>query len=473
MARTGARHMLAIMVLLTSAALFASGGSVLAQETPPPQDNRPNIVLVLTDDQTLSDMNRMPITNSLLGARGVTFDQAFVTYSLCCPSRATILRGQYPHNTGILSNSLPEGAEPKFRQTGMDKSTVATWLDDAGYQTVFLGKYMNGYTDNYVPPGWDNWHALVGAFHTNPRINNNGTIETLPGGTILDQYLAGRASDYVKNTEGPLFMQLSTHSPHSPYQYPSSYTQDFVGANPPRYPSFNERDVSDKPRWLRQRSVFTKRSIANINIDYRNRMRAVKMVDNIVGQLVNDLDQSGKLDNTYIIFTSDNGWQYGEHRLRGKWTPYLESHRVPLLIRGPGVSQNVKRGQYALNNDLAPTIADMADVTPPAFIDGRSLMPLLGSNPPASWRSRFLYEGWHDPDWPSSPPQYKGMKTDTLAYTEYPVTRERELYNLIRDPYQLQNNYARASRPLKRALAANLARLKNCRAAECRAAEGE
>lgn len=465
------KHLVAVLGLLISATLLSTSASVLAQETPPPA--KPNIVLILTDDQTLSDMNRMPTTNSVLGAKGVTFNRAFVTYPLCCPSRATIFRGQYPHNTGILSNSKPEGAEPKFRQTGMDKSTVATWLDAAGYQTIFLGKYMNNYGDNYVPPGWDNWHALVGAFHTNPRINNNGTIEALPKGTILDQHLADRTSDYLRNAEGPFFLELSTHSPHAPYQYPGAYAKDFSAVRAPRYPSFNEKDVSDKPRWVRKKARFATRTVASLDNDYRNRMRTLKMIDGIVGRLVNDLSQSGKLDNTYIIFTSDNGWHYGEHRLWGKWTPYLESHRVPLLIRGPGVAENAKRSQYALNNDIAPTIAEMAGVTPPDFVDGRSLMPVLGSSPPAAWRSRFLYESWHDPDFPLSPPQYKGMMSANFAYTEYPGTGEKEIYGLNQDPYQLTNVYERSSPSLKRTLQGMLAKLKNCRAEECRAAEGQ
>ncbi len=459
---------------------FASTAQLTAAETTGTTPSRPNILLILTDDETTSDMSHMPQTKALIGGQGVTFSNANVTYSLCCPSRATIFRGQYAHNTGVLSNAPPLGAAPKFRSTGDDQSTVATWLQDAGYQTAFFGKYLNNYGgngDTYEPPGWDEWHALSGIFNQGPRINNNGTVETLSDGTIFDQALKSKADSYLQGTDPskPFFMEFATHSPHSPYDYPASERTAFSAQSAPRDSATNEKNISDKPSWLRHRypDRLTTRQMNAIDAHYRDRMRAITMVDGMVAGLVQDLKDRGELDNTYIIFTSDNGWSYGDNRLRGKWNPYIPAHQVPMMMRGPGIPAGVSRSQFALNNDLAPTISEWAGVTPPHTLDGRSLSPLLTTDANPAWRTRFLYEGWHDPKYKPSPPRYQGIRTKTYSYTEYPglSAKQRELYNLKNDPHQRHNVYDKASRKLKVSLHARLQKLSNCEGDACRTAE--
>jgi N-acetylglucosamine-6-sulfatase len=399
-------------------------------------DPRPNILFILADDMRASDLDYMPNTQNLLTNQGVKFTKAWVTRSLCCPSRATVLRGQYTHNHRVWVNVPPVGGFWKFYDQGLESSTVATWLDDAGYETILIGKYLNRYgldrDGNYAPtthrpPGWDRWYAWEGAYPsaTTYDINENGEIVTYQRSEIHDTDLhAQTAESFIRQTKGgaPFFMYLSPNAPHHPSYSAPRHAGMFSNTALPKPSSFNEADVSDKPQWVRSKPRLSSTEISNLTDFYRKRLRALQSVDEMVARLVNTLSETGELSNTYIVFTSDNGIYLGEHRLTEKAAAYNAAPRVPLLIRGPGVVPGVTRSQMVLNNDLAPTVARWAGVTPPAFVDGRSLSPLLSASPPAAWRTAFLVEHRRSAEeygYVSAIPNYDAVRTSQYNYVEY------------------------------------------------------
>jgi arylsulfatase A-like enzyme len=473
---------------------------------------RPNVILILTDDLDAASISHMPNLRSLLIEQGTTFENAFVTDPLCCPSRATILRGQYAHNHGVLGNEPPQGGFEKFRAMGHQNSTMATWLQDGGYRTIFVGKYMNGYEGTHVPPGWDEWYAVSGNYMSTD-LNENGSIQHYdPKRHHLDDVLAEKAAGYVRGATGndaPFFMWLGTTAPHAPATPAPRHEDTFLDAQLPRSPSFDEKDVSDKPDWIRDNPPLNPEQIARAEDIYQKRLQSMLAVDEMVGELVDTLRQSGELDNTYIFFTSDNGYHMGTHRLTtGKWTAYEEDIRVPLIVRGPGVPEGRKLEHLVLNNDLAPTFAELGGAEAPSFVDGRSLVPLLGDEPPSvdEWRQAFLVEAMAESaEVPpsvddselipllsgdiqppedmrrSSPldqaplkeagrPGLVAVRTADRLYVEY-ETGESELYNLDEDPYELNNVYEETELERLWRLEESLDALRECAGEDCLDAE--
>jgi N-acetylglucosamine-6-sulfatase len=444
---------------------------------------RPNILFILADDMKASDLDRMPNTQRLLVDQGVEFARPWVTRSLCCPSRATILRGQYTHNHRVWVNVEPSGGFWNFLDQGHENSTIATWLNAAGYDTILIGKYLNRYgldrngnraPTTHVPPGWDKWHAWEGVYSgtgTSYKINENGRIVTYQRSQIHDTDLHARtAENFIRNTAGnrPFFMYLAPNGPHDPAYFAPRHANMFSNTPLPRPSSFNEADVSDKPRWVQNKPLLSSTQISDLTQFYRKRLRALQSVDEMVERLVNALRATGELSNTYIVLTSDNGIYLGEHRLTAKGAAYNASPRVPLVIRGPGVPRGVTRSQMPLNNDLAPTFASWAGVRPPAFVDGRSLAPLLTSSPPATWRTAFLVEHRRTPEefaYVRAIPNYSAVRTARYNYVEY-GTGEKELYDLNADPTELTNIHNSASQRLRSELKARLDALKICARAD-------
>ncbi len=451
--------------------------------------DRPNIIFILTDDLDAKSIAVMPKLKSLMTDRGATFANYFVTYPLCCPSRASILRGQYPHNTQILGNRPPLGGFEKFVETGAERSTIATWLQSAGYRTGYFGKYLNGYPDRatptHVPPGWDEWHSPAGGSpysNFNYRMNENGRIVSYGSRPedYLTDVLSRKASEFIAQSaqsRRPFFIHLSTYTPHAPATPAPRHADAFAGVTAPRPPSFNEDDVSDKPAWVRARDQLTDRQIAQIDALYRRRLQTLLSVDDLIGTLVDTLRAAGQFQRTYIFFSSDNGFHLGEHRLpQGKNTAYDEDIRVPLIVIGPSVPEGRTLEHLVSNVDLAPTWAEIAGASAPGFVDGRSLVPLLSGTPPAQWRQSVLIERYSAGGDRGSRrdrggiPTLHALRTRDLTYVEY-ATGERELYDLRRDPYQLQNSVQRAGQELVGQLSSLLAGLKRCAGAACRAAE--
>jgi arylsulfatase A-like enzyme len=441
---------------------------------------RPNIVFIMTDDLDEQSMKQLPGIQQVMQDQGTTFKNAYVTYALCCPSRATFLRGQYPHNHGVIgldTGGVP-GGEQTFRELGRDQSTVATWLDDAGYQTKHIGKYMNGYGDLYKPPGWDEWFTLQGPPPTTQytgasSVENTGKTVTM-GGHSTDLY-ADQASDFIRRSSEnpePFFVVVDTLAPHGPPEVADRYQNHFTATPLPRPDNFDEEVVSDKPKWVQSYPRFSQDEINRIQDRYRWRLRSMLSVEDLLEQTITTLQQTGELENTYIFFTSDNGMHLGNHRLaQGKKTPYEEAIGVPLMVRGPGVPAREEREQLVINNDFAPTIAELAGVTTPQFVDGSSFAPLLTGSSPPSWRTAFLEEGWLDSGLPNiRTPDHKSVHTQTHMFTEY-ATGEYELYDLVLDPDQLESKPRAGNELLYSELQTRLDALRACSGTGCRDAE--
>jgi N-acetylglucosamine-6-sulfatase len=407
----------------------------------------PNIVLILTDDQRWDTLWAMPNVRRLLARHGTTFSNAFVVNSLCCPSRTSILTGNYSHTTGIYTNSYPDGGFEAFTVAEEDHSTIATWLHDAGYRTALIGKYLNQYrqfTDGkYIPPGWDRWDAFyenIGRYY-DYLMSDNGHV-TWHGDAPSDystNVLANKAVNFVRATTSPFFLYFAPYAPHRPARPAPGDGSAFSDLEPWRPPSYNEADVSDKPRWAQARPLLSPTIQAANDRLGRNVYRSLLAVDRAVGRIVRTLEDTGRLGDTMIVFMSDNGFLDGEHRLIEKVAPYEESIRVPLVVRYDPLTteRRVDSSHLVLNIDLAPTFAQLAGVTPPDM-EGSSFLPFL-SDPVALGRRDFLVEHLGA----TRLPTYCSVRSTRYDYTVYQYSdtqeKEDELYDLQADPYELDN----------------------------------
>jgi N-acetylglucosamine-6-sulfatase len=410
-----------LAVVLAVAGIVAAPGATLPAGAAPPTSTgtsnpsastsaltpRPNIVFILTDDldATTYDPAMFPALHDLMSTQGTTFNHFYVDDSLCCPSRASILRGQFVHNTDVLNNGPPAGGFEKFHADGGERSTVATWIHAAGYRTGLFGKYLNGYPisapKRYVPPGWDDW---VSPSAGNPygeyryQLNENGKLVQYghqPSDYLVD-VLSNKATDFIRQSAGkaPFFAYIAPYVPHEPATPAPRHVDAFPGVTAPRTPSFDQPAQPDDPFWLRARPPLSPSILSYTDLLYRRRLQDMLGIEDMLQRVVATLQQTGQLDNTYIFLGSDNGFHLGQHRLPpGKETAYEEDIRVPLLVRGPGVPKNATVNQLAMNVDLAPTFAAIAGAKTPKFVDGRSLTSLLQPNPsPPSWRRAALIE---------------------------------------------------------------------------------
>ena len=447
----------------------------------------PNVLFILTDDQAVASVAEMPNVRSLLVAEGTSFDRAFVTTALCCPSRSSILRGQYSHNHGVWTAREPDGGFGRFEELGLGESTVATWLDAAGYHTGYMGKFLNEYGSfdkptTRVPPGWDRWVGYQGGPQEQLRngafkVNDQGEVDRLDTGAVHDtDYLAREAEAYIRNrsVENPWFLAVGTNAPHEPADASERNDGTYAGHAMPRGPAFNEADVSDKaspwrdnprlpkecPKDYRQKSKA--QCVREATEQWRDRMESLQDVDDMVGRLVAALREEGSLDNTYIVFSSDNGFAMYDNRIFSKGAPYENSHGVPLIVRGPDVPAGRTDSRLVANIDLAPTFAEWAGAETPSSVDGRSLVPVL-SDPEAPWRTRLLFEHRLGNN------AYNAIRTSSdEVFIRYPRTGETEYYDLKRDPYQLDS---KAQTPPPK-LETQLQILKDCAGAECRESDG-
>jgi N-acetylglucosamine-6-sulfatase len=431
---------------------------------------KPNVILIVTDDMNARDLPSMPQVTSLLGGRGTTFSHAYVTASVCAPSRASILTGQYPHNHGGLTNDIALSA--LSQPGGPEGSTLATWFHAAGYRTVLLGKYLNHYSRmaGYVPPGWDEWNVPVpeNTYFTYSLVTKDGSI---PFGAREQDYeadvLARRAVDFISRAaEEPFFMYIAPVAPHLPAQPAPRHSQLFRDAQVDTSTcAFSAADLLNKPDYVRQRRTpLTDAEIALINHIHRRRLGSLQAVDDMAAAILRALAGANVLDRTVIAFTSDNGWEQGQHRfMEGKNLPYEESILVPLVIAGPGIAHQAVEAVVG-TIDLAPTFLEMAGLGTSAPLDGRSLVPLLGGATPSDWRSAVLVQS-HDQIRGEAGPFFE-IRTDRWMYTEY-QDGERELYDMQTDPDQCSNAAAQAPPALLDQLARQLQRLSACRGSSC------
>jgi arylsulfatase A-like enzyme len=461
--------------------------------------------VIETDDQTQASMSVMPKTRELIGGKGVTFPNNFVNYSLCCPSRSTFLTGQYSHNTGVRGNQEPIGGFDHLNSA----NTLPVWLQGAGYYTGLIGKYLNGYEAHradpggpLIPPGYSEWHGSTRTYnYYGYELNENGVLTTYgsqtanpdapgnPANYSTDVYTA-KAVDFINRrapAEQPYFLWLTYLAPHgggpNPPAPDTSHCAGTAKPAPrdlhafdstplPLPPSFNEADVSDKPPTIQDRDISDDDSqgegasdIDDITRFYRCRLASLLAEDVGVEQIMNALSATGELDNTLVIFTSDNGFMHGEHRVKsGKVVPYEESIRVPLLIRGPGFTGGKTVRELSVNADLAPTILKATGATAGLAVDGRALQG-AAENPGRELGRTIEIET----------NAYAGVRTNRYKYIEYssgPNAGFQELYDLQNDPYELQNVANGSAFPqyaaVHAALAQRLAEVRGCSGDPCR-----
>jgi arylsulfatase A-like enzyme len=461
--------------------LIAAGAVPAGSEAAPP----PNIVFVLTDDLSWDLVRLMPQVRRLQHD-GMTFRQFVVSDSLCCSSRATILTGQFPHNTHVLGNTEPDGGYPAFRYGGARRRSVGIALQRAGYRTALLGKYLNLYFPYRYgrDPGWNEWVAsswAYGGFGYRQSDNGHPMIAGFRPRDYVTDVLARRAARFIRSAgRHPFFALVATYAPHRPYTPAPRHRSMFRNLRLPRGGAFNA-STRGAPRWLGRRRPLTGRQQAHLVRVHRMRARSVQAVDEMIGRLRATVRATGVARNTYFVFSSDNGYHLGQHRLmEGKRTAFDDDLRVPLIIAGPGVPAGSVSRALTGTVDLAPTFEDWAGRAPDARRDGRSLAPLLDGTPPQRWRRALLVEHTErrstarDPDsqgWAAGPPvSYTALRTAWKTYVEY-ADGDREYYDRRSDPFELHNRVRQLSPWRLARLSAALARYRRCHGAtECRAA---
>jgi N-acetylglucosamine-6-sulfatase len=465
----------ALLALLAAALLAPSAAQA-----------KPNIVFIMTDDQTVSSTS-VQRNVSLIQGQGTTFTETIASYPLCCPSRATYLSGQYSHNHGVIHNAGPFGGYTRFDNS----NSLPLWLQGAGYRTMHVGRYLNGYgvqnpDITEVPPGWTDWVSAVGDHVFNYerwQTNENGQIFNRPGVDHPDEhqtdFFGRRAAELIDRaapSSQPFFLSLTFPAPHSGFPsdpddppflatpYPAPRHRDaFAGTPLPRPPNFDEADVTTKPQIVADRPRLSPEWIAAIQENYQQELESLLSVDDAVGAVLNALARSGELDDTLLIYTSDNGFFHGEHRIASeKILPYDEAARVPMIMRGPGVPRGRKIGQLVSNIDWAPTIVDAAGARARRLMDGSSLFKVMKDPRRESGREIVLENGTGA----NGIPMFRALRNERYVWIEHKTTGEYELYDLRKDPYQLRNledldSYA----AIRGALAKRLRKLQRCRGA--------
>jgi arylsulfatase A-like enzyme len=532
---------LALLCLIVAGQRSAAAATTETPEVP--LSEKPSFVVIQTDDQTLDSLyasfgpnklRAMPNTLDLLAKRGETFNRYYVSYPLCCPSRVSLMTGRYAHNNGVKGNIQPNGGYFGFSFRAAYTHNIATWLQGAGYRTIHVGKFLNGYGDepysngSEVPPGWSDWHSVLKSdtdhYYYGYTLNNNGTVEGPYGDsgtwepreyTTRDDIgcpyapLNGQPCFYETDTltnfavqglretsaEQPFYLQLDYTAPHGDFRHPAGpepaprHYDWFKGAPLPhnRGQGFAEGNVSDKPSFIKEAPYLSLADIHTYRVYWDKQLEALRSVDDGVKALVDTLGSLHRLRNTYIIFTSDNGFFFGEHRLiGGKFLAYEPATHLPFLIRGPHIKAGTESGEIVGNIDVAPTILELAGVTPDKSVDGRSMTPFF-KDPELRTLRPYLFESFVETsdvqeagaiaeagDQSSSagrskrvpglekpartaagasssrggpgasasllapPKDYEGIRLGPYKYIAWP-DGEKELYDLEKDPYELNN----------------------------------
>jgi arylsulfatase A-like enzyme len=407
----------------------------------------------MTDDQPSQTVDYMPTVRNVLMTQGLTFTNAFTTTPLCCPSRVSVLSGEYAHNHGVYTDRAPLGGATRYD----DRDSFIIGLHDAGYRTGYFGKYLNEYENlaprGYVPPDWDEWGVFLDKnllasedagstqFYRRFSLSENGQpVEYRSKANFSADVLTRKAVDFIAASRNqPFFLTVGYYNPHSPYICADRHKDTFRDPAqwiPWRPPSFNEQDISDKPAYMQQIKPF---SPEEIDITYKQILRSLLSVDDGVASILNTLDASGLSRKTIIVYMTDNGLTAGDHRFGfTKNCPYEACIRTPFIVYAPGLFTPRTDASLVANIDLAPTFAELAGVAIPANVDGASLVPLL-KDPGSSWRDEILLEHWPAEEGVGSLiPEYHAIRTGRWKYVEY-STGEEELYDLQADPYELRN----------------------------------
>jgi N-acetylglucosamine-6-sulfatase len=456
---------------------------------------RPNIVFVLTDDLSMDLLRYMPAVQAL-ERRGITFSNYFVSDSLCCPSRASIFTGNYPHDTDIWTNDPPTGGFALFDRRNEQLHTFNNVLYGDGYRTAMMGKYLNGYlrsplvssaVDRFIPAGWSEWDVAGWGYpEYNYLLNDDGSVKHYgyKPKDYLTSVIAHKGIGFINHSAAagqPFFLELATFSPHTPYTPAPRDRHDFPGLRAPEPPSF-DRLPTGAPHWLADHPKLKPGQFRTIDRVFRKRAQDVQSIDRMITSVEATLKADRILKNTYIVFSSDNGLHTGEYRLMpGKLTAFDTDIHVPLVIAGPGIKPGTRTGALAENVDLAKTFAAIGGENDMQN-DGHTLVPLLGGGTPPDWRNALLVEhegpvtNPADPDVQNritgNPPSYEAMRTPQSLYVEYSTTGEREFYNLKNDRYELHNRVRELSTAQRAQLHRELSAMENCHTGpECWAAE--
>ncbi len=480
-------------MLSLAAGLALVPGRPGAESTASAAGNRPNIIVLLTDDQEFGSMRVMKTVNKEMKRKGVTFKRFYDNFPLCCPARTTLFTGQYAHNHGVLSNLPPDGGYGVFNERHGD-NYLPLWLQAAGYRTSYIGKFENGYAepDEYgttpkdVPRGWDDWHVLAPsrAQYFNYILNQNGHLRhyTEAEEDYSTDVFTSKARRFIRSSakaSSPFYLELGYAAPHGGGGGDPGRSCNRAAVPAPRdlgtlrkkdkrlTPSFNEADVSDKPSPIAERPPLTPGQINDILRKRRCAWESLLAVDDSVGAILDEIHRDGIRRNTYVFYLSDNGFLFGEHRIRNnKRYLYEESARVPVVVRGPGVARGETARDVVVNADLTSTFLELSGATPGLTQDGESLLPVL-TNPTVERGRALLLEAY-------AGPPIKGVRTSRYLYTEWDTDRllpERELYDTYVDPFQLTNvandpNY----QPVVNELADELHQLEDCAGENCRGA---
>lgn len=404
-----------VMIVLI---LFTSGCSTAA-----PKDSRPNILIIVTDDQRYDTMEYMPETRARIFDQGVTFTNGFITTPLCCPSRSSILTGLYAHNHGVLNNDMD-----------LNQPTIVETMQENGFYTGLVGKYLN-YWKGEPRPEFDYWvsYSKGETRYYNPRLNVNGKWVRHQN-QYVTYALGDYAIEFIKKAgrkNQPFFLLYTPNAPHDPVT-PAKEDRDlYPDLAPYRPPSFNEADISDKPEWLANQAVLTEEEIEEIDTFRRNQILTLVSLDRTIAKVLDELENQGMMDNTFILFISDNGKFWGEHRITSKNGIYDEASRVPFAIRyPPSIKDPYIDDHVVANIDIAPTCLELAGLPVPETMDGQSLLKLFSGN--VEWREGILLEGWPDRG------IYTAVHTKDYLFSE--TTDDlSEFYDLKKDPYQLVN----------------------------------
>ncbi len=467
---------------VTGCVLFTAGaaGGAGATEFQGAPSGHPNIIFILVDDFA---MNLLPymLQSPYQGVQsmvneGAVFSNYFVSNSLCCPSRSSIFTGKFPHNTGVFTNTWApqqgrvDGGFGAFNQNEDQLHTFALALHAAGYRTAMLGKYLNGYLPWETEPynatkawkqwGWDEWDVAGNGYpEFSYDLNQNGTVVHygIDPQEYLTDVLSQLAQDFIKQTSSPFFIEIATFAPHAPYRPAYRDESAYPNALVPRTPAYDARLDATAPDWLQDIPVLAQFQKDAIDDQFRLRTQSVLAVDKLIRDLRATLRALGKESNTYLFFSSDNGYHMGDYSLLpGKMTPFDLDIQVPLVVIGPGVVKHEVR-ELAQNVDLCPTFTELGGQTAPTQPDGRSLVPLLRGQQPAGWRGMALVEHHGPPDDPAdpdndnlephsgnaNPPDYEALRGARSLYVEYSndgtTVSEKGYYDLTTDPYELRN----------------------------------
>jgi arylsulfatase A-like enzyme len=512
---------------LTGARIPRAGGALLVAfacaflalllrsgETAHGASAKPNVIMLTTDDQTLRDMVALPQTQALIGGAGASFQRAFVSFPLCCPSRVTVQTGQYAHNHHVLGNTPPSGGYQTFN----DSNDLPVWLQSAGYRTIHIGKMPNGFGTNptVVPAGWGPFNGGgptskgefygflgPGSSYFGFQLDENGVVKQYDAADYQTDVYADKAVERIDHhvdlfPNTPLYMQVQFFAPHDPNQPAIRHQGAFASAPLPTGKSFNEKDLKDKPGWVKRIKKMGGGLISKIATRYRGRLETLLAVDEAVQKILNSLQGNGILGNTYVIFTSDNGFMQGQHRLhQGKFVPYGPSTQVPLMIRGPGISAGAVSKELVSNVDITATILEASGAPPGLTQDGRSLLPfaqdprkkstrpiLLETGPPgaigeiatASGKRRARLSKYVknlDLDHTAqiarvvTAPRYRAIRTGRYLLVKY-GDRSRELYDLSKDRLEVNSVFKnRRYVAVRKFLQKALAKLTPCVGASC------